>query len=378
MNKNIKEKLRLIAESIEKENDQISLDIETYKTIEKIKSLSEAKWKLAIPLITATVTSLIAIAVPDPFEAIEIALATVGGTTLITLFGSKIIPIILIAKYGNGIESLDSLRTDYCFVRKSQDTVYLKRRKSINATQLGFPPIIYISNGLKFDEYDDIRNIAFLTKDCASEWKNIKSIDVRGKSDFKYCKNATIFIKHPFLPKTYMELEAALNTYEIMHEKISYITTIMHSLGAKKIVGKAHFEKVETLEIKNASDIKIVDKKISAKVQKNKTDLVEKTLFINETCSGGFSEESYQRAKQIATEYGLDAEPDIKNLLIQRDPTNCNTTNSYNINTELTKEINKTLDVAVDILINGIGIRNDYKSKITNRDVITFSMNIDF
>ena len=378
MKKETKKSLQLLAESINNEEQVISLDKTLYSAVDKVKRLSENRWKVITPLIITATAAGAAAAVPDPFEALEIGIAVTGWATLAAVFGEEIKIIIQFSKYGKGIQLFNALREDYYFDRESTDKIYLKRKTSINATQLDFPPILYISNTLKFDEYDDNRNIAFLTKDCASEWKKLRNINLIGNKDFEYCKNGTIFIKHPFFPNTYLELEDALDTHQIMHEKLSCISTIIQSLGATKFSGKAQFIKEETVNIKNTSEINYKATKISAKVAKDKNDKLQQTLTLNETGSGQFSEDNYSKAKKLAEDYGLNNDIDIKTLLQKRDPANCNICKSFELNYELTKEINKTLDIAVDLIINGIALKNNYESLIKKRETINYTMNIEF
>lgn len=378
MKKETQKALQLLAESINKEDEIISLDKTLYSAVYKVKKLSENKWKVFTPLLIATIAAGVAAAVPDPFEAWEIGITVAGWATLAAVFGEDIKLIIQISRYGKGIQLLNALREDYYLDREATDKIYLKRKKSINASQLDYPPILYISNTLKFDEYDDNRNIAFLTKACASEWKNLRAINLPDNKDFEYCKNGTIFIKHPFFPNTYLELEDALDTHKIMHEKLSCISTIIQYLGATKFSGKAQFVKEETLNIKNNSDISYKVTKLSATVAKDKNDKIQQTLVLNETSSGQFSEENYLKAKKIAEDYGLNNEIDIKTMFQKRDPTNCNVYKSHELNTELTKEINKTLDIAVDLIINNFALKNKYESLIKKRETINITINIDF
>ena len=375
----MKKSLQLLAESIKREEQIITLNKDLYSAVNKVKRVSENRWKVFIPLIITAVAAGVAVAIPDPFEPLEIGLAVTGWATLATVFGEEVKLIIQFSKYGKGVELLNALRDDYCIVRESVDILYLSRKKSINASQLEFPPVLYIDNSLKYDVYDDNLNIAFLTKSCASEWKSLRSIELKDNKDFGYCKNGTVFIKHPFLPNTYLELEDALSdTHQIMHEKISCISTIIHSLGATNFTGKAQFVKEENVNINNKSEISHQVVKLSAKVTKDKNDRLQQAFTMTQTGTGQFSIEDFARAKKLAEDYGLNNDPDIRALLQIRDPANSNIQKSYNLNYELTKEINKTLDIAGDLIINGISLNNNYESIIKKREVINYTMNIEF
>lgn len=379
MKNELKEKINLLKNAIEKEEEIISIDIETFNAINNLKTLPDNKWKIIIPLVIATVGAGAAAFVPDPLEGAEIAALGAGIASLTAFLGGSVGPIIQLAKGGNGIKLLEALRNDYYYPRKStNDIVYLIRKESISASQLEFPPLVYISNKIKYDEYDEERNIAFLTKKCALEWEQLKSINIRGAINFKDCKNGTIFIKHPFLPKTYIELEASHDSQEIMHEKMVCISNIIQALGAKKLSGKAHFKREEVLNIKNSTDIKYMKVKTSAKIEKNKNEQLNKQFFLNQTWTGAFSEESYNKAKQLVLDFGLESDIDIMTVLQQRDPSNCNANKTFEVTTELTRELNKTLDIAVDFIVNAVELKNDYKSIIKKRDIIDYTLNLEF
>lgn len=378
MKSELKEKIQSLKAAIENEEEIISIDIETFKAINKLKTLPDNKWKIIIPIIAATVVAGAATLIPDPFEGFEASALVTGIVTLTAILGQNVGPIIQLAK-GNGTKILEALRNEYYYPRSSANNiVYLVRKESISASQLDYPPLVYISNKIKFDEYDKDRNIAFLTKTCALEWKQLKSINIRGLIDFEDCKNGTIFIKHPFLPKTYIELEASHDTQEIMHEKMVCISNIIQALGAKKLTGKAQLKREESLNTKNNTEIKYTKVKTSAKIEKNKNEQLNKQFSLNQTWAGNFTADSYNKAKQLVLDLGLDSDIDIMTVLQQRNPSNCNANKTFEVNTELTREFNKTLDIAVDFIVNAVDIKNDYKSIIKKRDVIDYTLNIEF
>lgn len=322
MKSELKEKIQSLKAAIENEEEIISIDIETFNAINKLKTLPDNKWKIIIPIIAATVVVGAATLIPDPFEGFEVATLGTGIVTLTAILGPNVGPIIQLAK-GNGTKILEALRNEYYYPRSSANNiVYLVRKESISASQLDYPPLVYISNKIKFDEYDKDRNIAFLTKNCALEWKQLKSINIRGQIDFEDCKNGTIFIKHPFLPKTYIELEASHDTQEIMHEKMVCISNIIQALGAKKLTGKAQLKREETLNIKHNTEIKYTKVKTSAKIEKNKNELLNKQFSLNQTWAGNFTVDSYNKAKQLVLDLGLDSDIDIMTVLQQRNPSN--------------------------------------------------------
>lgn len=373
------EKLKQLAEAIERKEEIISVDNKTYDLIYRLKRLSSEKWKIIVPILVATIGAGAAALILDPFEGLEIAAFGTGVVTLSAILGPDVIPAIKLARFKNGKKILESIREEYYTSRiSSNNLIHLIRRDPINVSQLEYPPIIYVSSKVKLPRYDDEKNIAFLTKEYAKEWKQLKSIELKGNSDFNYCKDGTIFIKHPFLPKTYMELKDALDTGDILREKIARTGTIINLLGAKLFSGEAIFIGQQTVEITNKSEIKYKFVEANANVKKQKTSSLNKKYMRESKGPGTYSEDDYNKAKELAAEYGLDSDTEIITLFETRAPTNSNKITSLKTTYELTKEINKTLDIAVGLQINGFNLGNDYKSKINKREVINYTLNIEF
>ena len=74
----------------------------------------------------------------------------------------------------------------------------------------------------------------------------------------------------------------------------------------------------------------------------------------------------------------MDSATEIVTLFETRAPSNCNKSTSLKTTYELTKKINKTLDIAVGVQMNGFNLGNDYKAKINKCEIINYTLNIEF
>ena len=185
-----------------------------------------------------------------------------------------------------------------------------------------------------------------------------------------------IFIKHPFMPDTYMDIETS--EAELFHIKMQCLSRIMQCLGARWVSGHAYVSEIKQREMDSNGKLsyKVVDVNLGAKTEKNTH--YESDYILEDSFSGEFSESSYLEALEEAKRVGLYNDFDIKNLLEQRNPQKENTMTGRKIKIEMTRELNESLDVAFSLQMAGFGMSGAYKKLIETQKKVMFELDIRF
>lgn len=89
------------------------------------------------------------------------------------------------------------------------------------------------------------------------------------------------------------------------------------------------------------------------------------------------SKESYEKAKNLVHRYNLETDTMINSLIRKRDPANENLQYSETIHCDLTKEINKGLDVAVSLYaVKILALDSSFQRSTEFREVV--ELDIEF
>lgn len=190
-------------------------------------------------------------------------------------------------------------------------------------------------------------------------------------------EDGQIFIKHPFLPKTFISLD--ITETKLFHIKMECLSDIASWLGAKKIAGNAAFMNEEAREIDDHGKITYKTVKLDAETQainsnyyKNSYSCVKTYTIVN------YSKETWEEAKKTANIMGLDSDYDIKNLIKQRNPDRPVLLTSSKLSIELTNELNSKLDVAFNLSAVGFDLGAEYNKKLKSKKTVNYTVEIDF
>lgn len=197
----------------------------------------------------------------------------------------------------------------------------------------------------------------------------------------KVLKEGTVLVKNPFLKNTYVDFEDAEILF--VHAKAQCISEILQNLGAKSFVTKAHdkFKEKEsrTLDV----DVKHKNtkneerganyKSVKGKYQKKDWNFEREDIF-----SGTYSQQTYERAKEIAEETGLIHDVHISGLIDQRNPLNENPINSNKISIEMTSEFNKIRDIVFGFKGTKLTLNLKYQKILKTYHLATRDIEINF
>lgn len=216
-------------------------------------------------------------------------------------------------------------------------------------------------------------NAHFLSVDELNKLRESNKIQFLNVDKFEA---GQVFIKHPFLPNTYMSIETSETT--LFHIKMQCLSRIMQCLGATSVRGHAYVSetKQRNMDADGHVSYKVVDATGSLSTSQN--EKYESDYVLEDTFSGDFTEESYAEALEEAKKVGLYNDFDIKNLLEQRNPNKKNEMKSRKVKIEMTRELNKSLDSAFALQAEGFGMNGTYKEILETQRNVMFELNITF
>lgn len=208
-----------------------------------------------------------------------------------------------------------------------------------------------------------------------AEWCfNYDKIKVKDLSSFL---EGTILAKHPFLPNTYVSIDAMEK--EILFNKLICLSSIVQFLGAKSISGHAVIKSEQKRQRDSSGNIKLKNVKMSVQAKTDEAQKYETTYRLEDSFSGDFSLESYSKALNLAKEFGLNQNFYIQQLLSKRNPENSMHINSSKLSIEVSQELNNALDTAFSASAFVWGsLDAKYKEVLENRKTIFFEVDIRF
>ncbi len=219
----------------------------------------------------------------------------------------------------------------------------------------------------------DIRNIQSIPVDIAEVSFKNAGIKLR---NIDRIETGLILAKHPFLPDTYINIDSTES--ELFHLKMLCLSTITQYLGAKSICGHARVveQKQRVCDAKGNISYKGVKALPSVNVEQNQR--YESEYQLEDTFSGEYDISSYKKAIEEASKFGLDKDIEIENLIQQRNPENARSIQSRKVSIELSRELNKVLDVAFNLEATGIDLGIGYKDILESCKKVIFELNIQF
>ena len=187
----------------------------------------------------------------------------------------------------------------------------------------------------------------------------------------------TILTKHPFTDK-YIGIDKLEE--EITNDKLLTLGKIAFHLGVREYETLYGFE--DTQEAKMGADGQANYKfaEIGTKFNIQEKDVKTGKYWSQNTFEGNvLTEDSYAIAVERAKEFGLYYDDDVQFLLETRNPRYGNRLTSRRIKCELTRELNRSLDIAFNLKFASIfSLNANYNQVLIQRKKIVIETNFIF
>lgn len=186
----------------------------------------------------------------------------------------------------------------------------------------------------------------------------------------------TILVKNPFEENAYLNFAEAES--QMIHSKAQYISEILQNLGATSFTTSSYICTEEKKEKKVTGDV--TTSKASGNIAANKTTYEKKELQYKHTDSftGEYTKENYEKAKLLATKYGLDKDFDVAKIIEQRNPDNTNQITARTISLDMSREFNKTKEIALGLTSEKITLNSSYTSVFEKKSHTVYEIDIKF
>lgn len=247
-----------------------------------------------------------------------------------------------------------------------------------------------MSENFSSDELPQVLYVATPERSISYQWsKDSDSIDPQVKvatleqiRDYKAILPKRIAVGdvlmlHPFEENLYINVNDVGNIRNAKFFAYSEIAQQLGATGYKIVYGKKETSETERSTKNNLKYRKKVDLEIDLE---NKN---EASSILGFNISGTFegvpviSDESYKKAKELVRKYNLETDTMIKSLINKRNPQNENPQHFEKIHCELTKEINRILDIAITINASKmLELDSHTENKTKEREV--FNLDIEF
>lgn len=205
---------------------------------------------------------------------------------------------------------------------------------------------------------------------------DIQQMDI-GIFDGKRILMDTILAKHPFIPNKYIDINASEDT--ITKSKLLCLGIIAKNLGVRELETTYASEELQEATYDASGNISYKIVQAEAKTKICELDKATGKYWRQESYTGGFSQETYEKALKSANEFGLYRDEDIFYLLKQRDPNDKNLMTSQNVKIELTRELNSQLEIAFTLKASSIfDLKANYSETISKKKIITIETKLIF
>lgn len=232
----------------------------------------------------------------------------------------------------------------------------------------------------------DGRDINYAWEDGAEKLDN-HNIQVVSISDYpslvsegkylvpKLVKVGDVLVEDRYIPNKYIDISTAET--ELLQEKALAMSSIINQLGFK------HYEVEVILDAEEKANIEangnLSYKAVDLKPEyKNKVENSYKNRFsLKDTFSGKAINQ--EEAIRIAQQFGLWDNMDVRTLIENRDPNNPNIQTSRILNIEITKELNRTKEMAVslNVLAGLFSLSASTKNSINTKQSLIFKYTIE-
>lgn len=186
-----------------------------------------------------------------------------------------------------------------------------------------------------------------------------------------------MLIRHPYEGRY-----VTANNYqdEIIKHKMRAIRRVSQCLGAKRVEYSWLFNKEVTREFDAEGNLKIKVVKIEGSYKERQETKCRDSYKRFDTFEGVFSEADWSEAKKVASEMGLDRDPDIVDLIESRKPGLNNKQTSFRVEINSTRETNERMDIAfsVNILKGVFKLGGGVNEVITSSQEISLICDVQF
>lgn len=187
------------------------------------------------------------------------------------------------------------------------------------------------------------RGVQIISIEDIDEYRN-NGYEFSAPSKFN---EGTILVSHPFLPRTYMDITTAEDV--IIREKLGCICKIAQKIGVKNISGGAVFVDEQSLDITADGHVGYKKVEVGASVSKDEKEKYASTYKISRDFSGAYTKDDYNEAIVLLKKYGLEGDPEVRDLVLLRNPDENNRLISQDVHMEVTREINTRKEYAFSL-----------------------------
>lgn len=186
----------------------------------------------------------------------------------------------------------------------------------------------------------------------------------------------SIWIKHPFIPNKYIEIDRAED--DILKMKLDAIGNIARLLGAREYETSYVTEVFQKRERVGGGGCRYKTFETNTSVTIDKSNEKTAKYHRHERYSGKFTEKSYLLAKKKAKEYGLDKDNDICYLIETRNPKDSNKLMERMVATKITEDLNKSIDIAFSLGVGIFNIKASYNETLEKRKSVEITSRLVF
>lgn len=239
-------------------------------------------------------------------------------------------------------------------------------------------PIIYVATDEDYRSYS--RNYPKLSSAI-----QVISYDNRNQSGINmpdYIDAGNVLIEHPYISGKYIVANNLSIIDDICKAKFFKISEIAGLLGAKEYsIGMSQHKYEERVFNTSVNlDYQIVS--INADVQIQNTFCERTNISLHDTFGNGakkVTKEAYNKAKRKVERYNLSEDEDINSMLALRNPREDNYLSSRTFHFDMTREINKRLDIAFSLsCIPIFSFNGNVRQLLTQRETITIDVRFVF
>lgn len=155
---------------------------------------------------------------------------------------------------------------------------------------------------------------------------------------------------------------------------------IAQKLGARKIIGTAEFLEEQKLERTTDGSAKYKAVTLDVEYRKQQQEKCQKKYKLIREFNGAFSAESYQEAIDLLKKYNLTFDPEVRDLVGLRNPSERNILGKQSVHMNLSREVNSSKEIAASLTVLGDDFSLGFSTKesISTLKSMIFDTEIDF
>lgn len=225
--------------------------------------------------------------------------------------------------------------------------------------------------------YDGVENLNNSVQVLSLD--DLPKLQKRGYDFFiKQMEVGSVLIRNPFNQRQYIDINESED--RIIREKISAMSMIAQKLGARKIIGTAEFLEEQKLERTTDGSAKYKAVTLDVEYRKQQQEKCQKKYKLIREFNGAFSAESYQEAIDLLKKYNLTFDPEVRDLVGLRNPSERNILGKQSVHMNLSREVNSSKEIAASLTVLGDDFSLGFSTKesISTLKSMIFDTEIDF